>query len=124
MDVMALRRSVIAGCYPDNVWDGQWETGQYNNSGSPTTASTRIRSKNPIRVFENTTYIYDCNSGSYSGNLKMIFLKHDKSANGIYDFNATHTFTTPAGTAYMLFFTGSAYGGVYNGDIFFRYSMR
>lgn len=42
-----------------NVWDEEWELGAYNSStGAKVSSTTRIRTKNPIRVIPKTDYCF------------------------------------------------------------------
>lgn len=100
-----------------NLWDEQWELGNYSSSGAPRYSTTNIRSKNtsPIPVQPETDYWIKC---PYNA--------------GICFYDSTDTFiemkvaynakvTSPANAYYMRFYLVSQYGTTYNNDIQFTF---
>ncbi len=101
-----------------NQWDEQWELGYYNTStGEKATATTRIRSKNPIPVFPDTDYYL--NFGSYSlGSQGLDLCFYDASGQFVSFLRKwSASLTTPANAHYMTWSTQPAYGATYNNDI-------
>ena len=94
-----------------NQWDEEWDVGSVTGSGY----NDRIKSKNYIPCIPSTVYYYQIPSGK--GNMQIVFYNVDKEQVGLYDFSATHTFTTPSNCHYMKFNTGGSYGNTYNHDI-------
>lgn len=97
-----------------NVWDEEWELGEYNTStGEPAPANNCIRSKstNYIPVTPSTTF-----SIVAGGNLMVIFF-YDKDFNYISYTQKTYTFDTPSNCRYIRFRMSSSYGVTYNNDI-------
>ena len=107
-----------------NVWDEQWEVGSYNASGQKTTASDRIRCKNPIPVVPNTTYYF--NHPMLSNNVPYIFYIEldangtslDSSIKSLYN---TKILTTSSKARYLLWTGIASYGTTYNHDISINY---
>ena len=96
-----------------NIWDEQWELGYYDSTGNKVSNSNAIRSKNYIPVQPNKAY-YFYNGESNNG--RVNFYDKDKT------FISTNTTlnqekTTPNNCYYMLFSTGTSYGGTYNNNI-------
>lgn len=98
-----------------NQWDEEWEVGGYDTTtGNPEPYTDRIRSKNPIEVFPNTSYY--AKDPTNGNNIRILF--YDASLSYI---NATSftmgVFTTPSNCRYIKFFTSATYGNVYKNDI-------
>lgn len=95
-----------------NQWDEEWEVGGYDvNTGEKKVDSTRIRSKNFIRVLPNTTYFT---------NKPLTYLEYDGNQNftGYYHYEETAgTFTTHSEAAYIAFYLTATYGTTYNNDV-------
>lgn len=107
-----------------NQWDEVAELGSINENGEPVGSTTNIRSKNYITAFGNTAYKITCKSVStaqmvvyfYDANKVCIpYTGPDAYANGYS--GSSGLFTTPNGTAFMLFRCTGAYGTTYNHDI-------
>ena len=100
-----------------NVWDEEWELGQYNNStGEPYPNNSCIRTKNTIKVKPNTTYYM-----TYaSGNSQVFFYTTDGAFIGQRWLN-TGEFTTPSDCGGLKFRLATAYGTTYNNDISINY---
>lgn len=103
-----------------NVWDEQWEVGQYDTAtGAKVENPTNIRSKNFTRVLPSTEYYFQKPTTQNYG-MQILFYDADKTfmlptyspsvAGGF-------TFTTPANCCYITFFLGDSYGTTYNNDI-------
>lgn len=97
-----------------NRWDEEWELGDIiASTGALVPATDRIRCKNPIPVFANTTYY--CNSVYvpwvifYDSDLNFI----DKTNNP----SRAEEFTTPSNAAYIRFYCEPEYGTTYKNDI-------
>ena len=98
-----------------NQWDEQWEVGTINKTtGEPDVLSTKIRTKNFMKVFPNTNYYFcELHTPAYHD----VFF-YDKSYNYIgVDSSDVVEFTTPLNTYYMKFTLATEYGVVYNNDI-------
>ena len=95
-----------------NQWDEEWELGGIDDNGINTANNDRIRSKNYISVFPNTSYYLKSTSGTpiYFYDTNKVFIS---KTGGTY--NAT--FSTPLNCAYIRFRTTSVYGTTYNNDI-------
>lgn len=98
-----------------NAWDEEWEVGGINTSGEPATADNRIRSKNFIPVFPNTSYYFKSPSGLY-------IWAYDADKNYIGRIGSgnlvTGASTTPSNCAYIKFVPNyPSYGTTYNNDI-------
>ncbi len=92
-----------------NLWDEEWEAGGINENGEKISAANRIRSKNAIRVFGNTTYAVT----------QLIYLAEFDSAMNLVKarYSTEVTFTTMASTQYILFMSKVNYGETYANDI-------
>lgn len=97
-----------------NIWDEEWETGAINPStGTNTVDNSRLRSKNLIPVIGGNTY--------FIHGARIAWIEYD--ANGSYlragsEFvGADATFTPSSDAGFIRFYTTTAYGGIYNGDI-------
>jgi len=107
-----------------NIWDEEWESGSINESGVPVPSTTTIRSKNYISAFGGTAYKITCLSIStaqivvyfYDANKVWIPYTGDSAYAGGYS-GSSGLFTTPAGTAFMLFRSTITYGTTYKYDI-------
>ena len=94
-----------------NLWDEEWEAGVYSNNGQKSTAASAVRCKNPIPVLPNTTYYL----AGIEGANRVCY--YDKNNTFISTTTGVSTFTTPANCYYMVFNTGTDYGGTYKNDI-------
>ena len=103
-----------------NQWDEEWEVGAYSSgNGSKYDASpNRIRNKNKIPVFPNTTY-YISGGVNASNPNTMYFYDEDEAYLGVSYQTARYNaeFTTPDKAHYMCFNTGTGYGATYKNDI-------
>lgn len=100
-----------------NIWDEQWEVGQFNASGAKTTGNNQIRTANLIPVLPSTEYYI------YSGkniNCRVYFLKENGSVISYTAYRNT-TFTTPTNCYFIKSHTGSGYGTTYGYDISINY---
>lgn len=103
-----------------NMWDEEWELGQYNSSMNTVRkdlSNNHIRSKNPIPVKPNTTYYM--NSSGKSVHLIVA----DTDGNVLYRTITLNngTFTTPSKGVFVYFNMAMAYGTTYNHDISINY---
>lgn len=95
-----------------NQWDEEWELGFYDDSGLPVSTTNRIRNKNRIKVFPNTTYYVNASSNNY----ELYILCYDGEGNYIKkSLVRNSTFTTPANTHYVNFYVVGL--STYNNDI-------
>lgn len=104
-----------------NLWDEEWELGLYNiNNGNPVTSSTRIRTKNPIPILPNTTYIKVTPNNGFQ---YLVFFDKNMTYVGAQNpGQGNKTFTTPANAYYMHSYTeNDTYGTTYNNDISINY---
>ena len=102
-----------------NVWDEEWELGDYAYSGgTPISSTTRIRSKanNFIKVIPNTTY-YACTAGN---DMELFFYDADKNYVSRHIVKNNNSFATNE-AYYIRFSMKSAYGTTYNNDISINY---
>lgn len=99
-----------------NQWDEEWELGGINSTtGENESSSTRIRSKNYIRVIPNAEYyLKGTNAFAY-----VMFYDSDKNYLGyITSTNGGNTVITTLNNAtYLRFVTDTSYGTTYNNDI-------
>ena len=96
-----------------NLWDEEWELGQYSDSGVPFDNNKRIRSKNPIPCKPNTVYV--C---SIAEAQRLQFF--DKNMNHIgnaYADSPMIELKSPSNACYMQFFAWESYGATYKHDI-------
>ena len=111
-----------------NQWDEEWEVGNINNSGVPTTGVLNsIRSKNFNKILPNTTYYATCgktDGGSQNVYYLAVFL-YDADKNFIVrSYINNTTFTTPENARYFKLATNTStvvYGNTYNNDISINY---
>ncbi len=97
-----------------NQWDEEWEVGAIiNSTGQNTAADNRIRSKNYIPCFPNTSYY--CKGNFANGLFFYDANKQYLSEQNQYPLNAV--ITTPSNARYMRFCCAVAYGTTYKGDI-------
>jgi len=99
-----------------NQWDEEWENGIYSSStGEPIVNPKRIRSKNPIKVFPNTTYY--CTAPTSYGAVSV----HCYDANDNYistnSLAINNTFTTPSNCYIIRFNNATNDVTTYNNDI-------
>ena len=100
-----------------NVWNEEWEVGDIDAQGNPTSSTTLIRAKNFNPCKPNTTYKVAIPSGA-----SMYMKYYDKDKNFISPtVSAGSTITTPSNCYYFKFVMGSAYGTTYNNDISINY---
>ena len=101
----------------ENLWDEQWELGTIDaNTGSMVSTSVRIRSKNYINVYENTTYRMV--RPDEAQNILIVFFDSNKSyIKSVYTYQDNDIFTTPINCTYMLISPDSTYGVTYNNNI-------
>lgn len=108
-----------------NLWDEQWELGDYNGgNGNPKESSSIIRSTNYIAVEENMTYCFncsvDCGVWPYDINYNAIQLKPGSTGYfwQLYRHSPTNI-TIPEGVKYVKI--TSAQNGTYQYPINFSY---
>lgn len=99
-----------------NQWDEQWEQGYYDpNTGVKTADNQKIRCKNPIRVFSNTTYYFKVGA---SGIGLIGYWDGQGNYLGYKQYNElvadNWLFTTPANCTDITFYT---YDATYHNDI-------
>lgn len=103
-----------------NQWDEEWEVGGYNTStGSKTSNTDRIRSKNLINVIPSTVYFIHFSPNE--GGIYVFFCKDDGSFISALYKDYDTTFTTPANCKKIKFCTQGAYGNSYKNDISINY---
>lgn len=101
-----------------NQWDEKWEVGALNNIGQKVSGANRTRTKNYIPCIPGRNYYFKGPDGIsiyvcyYDAN------KHFVSAS-TNSFNAVYE--TPLNCYFMMFNTGTDYGGTYNNDISINY---
>lgn len=100
-----------------NLWDEEWENGTINSTtGEDEPNSNYIRSKNYIRIEENTGYFYVTSTA-----LRLVYYDKNKSFVGIANANNA-VVTSPANAYYVRFYpNSSSYGSVYKNDISINY---
>ena len=100
-----------------NVWDEEWEVGDIDAQGNPTSSTTLIRTKNFNPCKPNTTYKIVIPSGA-----SMYMKYYDKDKNFISPtVSAGSTITPPSNCYYFKFVMGSSYGTHYNNNISINY---
>ena len=99
-----------------NVWDEEWEVGNID-SGNPTVANDRIRSKNFIPVVGGATYYTTGRICWYEYDADKNFIKVGNSGS----FVENQTFTISSNCSYIKFKCTTAYGTTYNNDISINY---
>lgn len=100
-----------------NQWDEEWEVGTIGNTGQNYTSDDRIRSKNYIPVFPNTTYYLTIGDGSYY----MYLWGYDADKNYVGRVPDSQlqrgTVTIPSWCNYLRFAVHPNYGTTYKNDI-------
>ena len=85
-----------------NQWDEEWELGGINSTtGAFEPASDRIRSKNYIPAFANTTYYVS--TTEYLNNIRVYYYTENKTFISHSGWLSGNNILTPANTAYMAF---------------------
>jgi len=97
-----------------NLWDEEWESGAFDSNGQKIANTNRLRSKNFIPIFPNTTYYFYGNANTYDTWVATYF--YDGNGNFISSSNIggiNRTFVTPsdANVRYMMFNTSDAWSG-------------
>ena len=103
-----------------NIWDEEWENGNFNNDGQPITG-TSVRAKNYIPILPNTQYHFT-NNGTDAYAL-IVYYDTNKNIVSVV-VNTIHqgsSFTTPANASYMKFSMAGQYGTTYGHDISINY---
>lgn len=97
-----------------NQWDEEWELGALDVNGNPVSNNTRIRAKNYINVFPNTTYYAELGDVA-STDFRLAFYDTDKTfiSNGAWQMSGL--FTTPDNARFVKFTKANA--TTYNHDI-------
>ena len=99
-----------------NVWDEEWEVGGLSTStGANSSETDRIRSKNYIHVFPNTSYYFK--DPTSNNNLRIVIYDSDKNFVRATNWLGNTAVGTGSNGHYVRFFTGGAYGKVYKNDI-------
>lgn len=113
-----------------NQWDEEWEVGTINAStGADVSISTRIRSKNYIRILPNTAYCFKLANNGTQETFRVCYYDENKTyisgtayfPNESSSFTSPVVFTTPANAHFMRFSPPTAYGTTYNNDIAINY---
>lgn len=100
-----------------NLWDEEWEQGDYNNAGQKVTGDG-IRSVNKIPILPDTLYYWRPN---YTGQTYYWVCEFDANQTIIQRIAVMPRVYTPSvNTRYIAFNTASAYGGTYKNDICFN----
>ena len=108
-----------------NVWDEEWEVGEYHIDSGVKTGSAGVRSKNPIRIVGGAQYRLYAKTAAASNNIGFCF--YDADGNYISGGVSSQTFrnvivTAPQNARYLNFFVpNSWYGSTYNHDISINY---
>lgn len=106
-----------------NFWDEEWELGIIDtNSGEPTSATNRIRSKNFMSVVGGASYYFYIGTMVGESASKAIAFWYD--ANEAYlGYNNCNNVaaTSPSNARYVKFYCASNYGTSYNHDISINY---
>lgn len=97
-----------------NIWDEEWEVGGIDDATGINISSTRIRSKNYIRVISNTYYYFldptnDNNIRIFYYDANKNYIDHSSWIMGVQ--------TVPQNCYYIRFQMGSSYGTTYKHDI-------
>lgn len=103
-----------------NQWDEEWELGGYNvTTGEKTSDSSKIRSKNAMKVLSNAVYGGTVANEQSSDGRYINLLYYDDSSNFISKTFVLdgYTFTTPSNAHYLRFYMNSAYGTTYKNNI-------
>ena len=106
-----------------NQWDEEWEEGNILDTGENyDDGSTRIRSKNYIRVFGGTQYYIECSKlfavCIYDSSKKTLgWITSTSSIVSVQSFFNSIVVTLPKNTVYIRFVTANTYGTAYNHDI-------
>lgn len=102
-----------------NLWDEEWEVGNINTSdGQNMSSTTRIRSKNYIRVIPNATYCFTIKTATLGASRIICYYDVDKNfVNGSWVSPTNNLVTVPNGACYMRFCCNDAYGTTYKNDI-------
>ncbi|MBR0281554.1 MAG: collagen-like protein, partial [Oscillibacter sp.] len=97
-----------------NLWDEQWENGEYNTNGEPTASPNLIRSKNAVPVTPGTNYyLYNGSETNTYVNFYAqdgTFLRYAGDCRG-------KVFTAPENAYFLKFWCVTAYGNTYKNDI-------
>ena len=101
-----------------NLWNEDWEVGEYNVANGNKTGSAGVRSKNKIRVCGGSSITFVVTSGTSSNNIGFCWY----DSNGAFISGsvtpANSTKTAPANAVYVTFFCpNSWYGSTYKDDI-------
>ena len=110
-----------------NVWDGQWEVGQIEDTTGAKFTGNRVCSKNYIRCLPNTTYYFYYGGTNYSWNAVVYAYDANKNYLGFTAqtrftiSSAVKTFTTTADTHYLMFQIHPDYGTTYNNNVSINY---
>ena len=104
-----------------NLWDEEWEVGEYRTTNGTKFGNTGVRCKNLISVVPNSQIYFYCETKTSGNSFGYVFYDIDK----VYiEGSATSqvNLTVPANAYYMAFFVpNSWYGSVYNNDISVNY---
>ena len=99
-----------------NQWDEEWEVGTLNtDTGVNQRSTSRIRSKNYIRVIPGATYYYKQGNGSSNG--RWCFYDENKNFVSAASINPNSTFVVPQNAHYLRFSPYEDYGTTYRNDI-------
>ena len=104
-----------------NLWDEQWELGQYDPTyGQKISSATQIRNKNPTPIVQNTSYCFYCGGARVS---QIYWYDHEMNYIGKTSNASSSAFvtTSPVNAFFVNFQTPSAYGTTYNNDISINY---
>ena len=105
-----------------NIWDEQWEQGNYNAStGEPTVGyNSNIRSKatSPIPVKPNTSYYVYIGAAI---NVRCLFYTKNDEFLSAPTAVRNGIITSPPNARLMRFYVGSGYGGTYGNNIAINY---
>ena len=103
-----------------NVWDEEWEVGQYNTStGAKADRANAIRCKNPIPVKPNTSYYFGCTSHPSTVDGVWLWYKQDGTLINFVTNKLNRAQTSPSDAFYMTFYIAPE--TTYHNDISVNY---
>ena len=104
-----------------NVWDEEWEVGQYSTSNGTKTTGNNLRSKNMIPVLPGVKYFVASVTATSAMAFPMFFYDADGEFIEFIMGGINSAFIIPANAHYMNFYCGAAYGTTYKSDISINY---
>lgn len=100
-----------------NIWNEQFEGGDLDNTGQPTSNSLRIRSKDYISIIPSGSYFITNNVG-YTSWFGIKYYDSSKAFISTENISNNSIFTAPSTARYIKFNTSNSWGSnTYNGGI-------